>query len=137
MKNKTEKLIALVTGVLALIMWTAVWAQAQLVPDCCMQAIQLQHELRLMTDKYNKSVIVLEETRKAGDDLVAEKDERIKALQDKANAKLTTNSGKEKKAIDALKTMRSELENEMLRSRFLGIGRRKWAKQLRDRLIVP
>lgn len=136
MNNKTEKLIALVTGILAMLVFTAVMVQAQPVPiaDCCQQAIDYKSQLELMTKKYTESTKVLAETRKAGDDLVAEKDRRIKSLQDEANAKLTSTNSRDKNYLEALKMVRSELENEMLRTRFLGIGRRKWAKQLRERL---
>ncbi|WP_338871751.1 hypothetical protein WBJ53_26205 [Spirosoma sp. SC4-14] len=136
MKISTEKIIALVTGVLAMLFFVAVMVQAQPVPieDCCSQAISYKQQLEQMTKRYSESSRVLAETRKAGDDLVAEKDRRIKSLQDEANAKLTSANSRDKNYLDALKMVRSELENEMLRTRFLGIGRRKWAKQLRERL---
>ncbi|GAB3881376.1 hypothetical protein GCM10028825_02450 [Spirosoma agri] len=142
MKNQTEKIIAGLTAVLALLVWSALVAQGQPVPipDCCTQAITYKQQLEQMTSKYNESVSLLQQTRLAGRDLIQEKDARIKALQDQANAKLTTASGRERQVGQALvesngqiKELRSELESELLRTRLLGWGRKRWIKSVLEK----
>lgn len=115
-------------------------AQAQIL-DCCQQAVKFKSDLDAMTLKYNRASQLLTETRKAGDAVQHQKDARIDALQKEANTKLTTANDQAKvvkQAFDQtdlkLTLARSELENEMLRGRFLGFGRKRWANQLLKKL---
>jgi len=140
MKNPTEKIIAGLFTILSLLVWSAVACQAQF-PDCCQQAATYKVQLDQITTKYNESVKVLAETRQAGDEVISQKNNRITQLEKEANTKLTGASGREtdirnafKQTSTNLEWVRKELQDELVKSRFLGFGRRKWIQKTLNHL---
>lgn len=140
MKHVTEKIIAVVFTILSLVVWSAVACQAQF-PDCCQQAATYKAQLNQITLKYNESVKVLAETRQAGDEVISQKNDRITQLEKEANTKLTNASGREQEYKNAYKQtstnlewVRKELQDELVKSRPLGFGRRAWIRNTLKRL---
>lgn len=138
---KTQKLIVIILSILSIIVWVGVLTQAQPVPlpiqDCCQQAISYKHDLDALTNKYQQTIKLLEQTREAGNDLIREKESRIQVVQAEANTKLTIASGKEKLitgsltlANTRLDLVRSELENVLMLPWFGNWGKKKVARKL-------
>ena len=84
---------------------------------------------------------VLAETRQAGDEVISQKNNRITQLEKEANTKLTGASGREtdirnafKQTTTNLEWVRKELQDELVKSRFLGFGRRRWIRNTLNHL---
>jgi hypothetical protein len=140
MKNVTEKIIAGIFTILMLLVWSSVACQAQF-GDCCQQALGYKTQLDAMTVKYNKAVDLLGETRDAGQAVIKEKDDRITQLEKEANTKLTAASGRETDIRNAytqtntnLEWVKKELQDELVRTRLFGFGRRAFIRNTLKRL---
>jgi hypothetical protein len=140
MKNRAEKIIAGLFTILSLLVWSAVACQAQF-PDCCQQAATYKDQLDQITIKYNESIRVLTETRQAGDEVISQKNNRITQLEKEANTKLTSASGRETDARNAYKQtttnlewVRKELQDELVKNRLFGWGRRRWIRNTLNHL---
>lgn len=105
-------------------------AQLRIVADCCDQAIRMQGRLSTLQGRYDSLKVKFDTLRKIDDRLLKSKDLRIKTLENQANQRIgqlvAEISGKDQR----LDRARSELKQELLRFRLLGLGRRRWASRL-------
>lgn len=121
----------LTTAVILLLLSLSASAQYKAVPaDCCTQAIELQKQLTKVTAQRDSLKAI-------GSRLLKAKDLRIEGLKDKGNERLAELATQIRQRDTRLELVCSSLTVEIIRSRFLGWGRRAWAKNLLKQLTEP
>lgn len=99
------------------------------ITDCCGQAAALQKQIYALQDEVVRIKLDYKKLGDTGTRLLQAKEARIAELTAQANVKLGLSNALAKKAEGKLETLRTELDKELIQSRFLGWGRKRWVKR--------